>query len=87
MTIRRDQHLFSLMDSCWDGGFKVEIPEFNSDLNGEVFTDWLSTVERVFDLKDVSEIKKVKLVAVDLQGRASGLVRSTYYDASKRRQT
>lgn len=36
-------------------------PEFNSDLNGEMFIDWLSIDERVFDLKDVPENKKVKL--------------------------
>jgi hypothetical protein len=46
-------------------------PEFNSDLNGEVFIDWLSIDERVFDLKDVPENKKVKLVAVKLRERAS----------------
>lgn len=51
--LQGDQHLFSLTDRRWDGGFKVEIPEFNSDPNGEVFIDWLSTVERVFHLKDV----------------------------------
>lgn len=41
-------------DRRWDGVFKVEILEFNSDLNAEGIIDWLSAVERVFDLKNVT---------------------------------
>jgi hypothetical protein len=40
-------------DRCWDGGFKVEIPELNNDMNGIGFIDCSSTGERVFDMKDV----------------------------------
>ncbi|GKD43325.1 hypothetical protein Tco_1267970, partial [Tanacetum coccineum] len=33
-------------------GMKVEIPEFSGKVHPDDFIDWLSTVERVFDLKD-----------------------------------
>jgi hypothetical protein len=39
----------SIDDRCWDGGFKVEIPELNNDMNGIGFIDCSSTGERVFD--------------------------------------
>ena len=44
--------------------FKVDIPEF--ELDPDLFLDWLRTVERVFDYKDVPEEKKVKLAALKL---------------------
>jgi len=47
--------------------FKVEIPEFEGKLDPEEFLDWLHTVERVFEYKDVEEDKKVKLLALDLE--------------------
>ena len=43
--------------------FKVEILEFEGKLDPEEFLDWLHTVERVFDYRDVSDDKRVKLVA------------------------
>jgi len=46
--------------------FRVDIPEFEGKLDPEEFLDWLSTVERVFEYKDVPEDKKVKLVALKL---------------------
>src|SRR5688572_11965576 len=33
--------------------FKVEIPEFDGNLDPENFLDWMQTIERVFDLKEV----------------------------------
>ena len=51
--------------------FKLEIPEFHGSLQAEEFIDWLNTIERVFNLKEVPDDKKVKLVAVKLMGRAS----------------
>ena len=47
--------------------FRVDIPEFEGKLDPEEFLDWLNTVERVFDYKDVPEDKKVKLVALKLR--------------------
>jgi len=51
--------------------FKVEIPEFEGQLNSNDFVDWLSTVERVFEYKDIPDDKKVKLVALKLCRYAS----------------
>jgi len=44
--------------------FKIEIPEYEGKLDPEDFLDWLHTVERVFEYKDISEDKKVKLIAL-----------------------
>ena len=43
--------------------FRVELPEFEGKLDPDEFLEWLSTVERIFDYKEVPEDKKVKLVA------------------------
>jgi len=51
--------------------FRVEIPVYEGKLDPEEFLDWLHTVERVFECKDVSEEKKVKLVALRLRKYAS----------------
>ena len=50
---------------------KVDIPEFEGKMQPEEFIDWLNTVERVFDYKDVPEDRKVKLVAIKLKKHAS----------------
>jgi len=46
--------------------FRVEIPEYEGKLDPEDFLDWLHTVERVFEYKDIPEENKVKLVALRL---------------------
>ena len=51
--------------------FKVEILEFEGQLNPDEFLDWMSTVERVFEYKDIPDDKKVKLVALKLRRYAS----------------
>ena len=51
--------------------FRVEIPEFEGRLDPDEFLEWLQTVERVFEYKDVPEDKKVKLVALKLRKYAS----------------
>jgi len=48
---------------------KTEILEFNGGMQAEEFLDWLANVEEIFDFKDVSEDRKVKLVATRLRGR------------------
>ena len=53
------------------GDFKVDIPEFEGQLDPDIFLDWLQTVERVFEYKDIPEGKKVKLVALKLRKYAS----------------
>ena len=52
-------------------GFRMEIPEFAGGVQPDEFIDWLHTVERVFDLKEVPDYLKVKLVAVKLKKHAS----------------
>jgi len=42
-------------------GIKVDISEFEGRLQQDDFIDWLCTVERVFELKDVPDDKHVKL--------------------------
>jgi len=51
--------------------FKVEIPEFEGKLDLDEFLGWMQIVERVFDLKDVPEERKVKHVALKLRKCAS----------------
>jgi len=58
---RREAHL----------DFKVDIPEFEGQLDPDQFIDWLQTVERVFEYKDIPDDKKVKLVALKLRRYAS----------------
>ena len=47
--------------------FKVEILEFEGRLDPDEFLEWLQTVKRVFEYKDVPKDKKVKLVALKLR--------------------
>ncbi|KAL4589286.1 hypothetical protein LXL04_002192 [Taraxacum kok-saghyz] len=47
-------------------GVRIDIPDFEGD-----FIDWLSTVERIFDQRDIPEHLKVKLVAIKLKKSAS----------------
>ncbi|GJX52865.1 reverse transcriptase domain-containing protein [Tanacetum coccineum] len=43
-------------------GLKIEILEFTCKVHPNDFIDWLSTVERVFDVRDIPDKLKVKLV-------------------------
>ena len=53
------------------GDMKVELPEFDGKMQGDAFLDWLYTVERIFEFKEFSEERNVKLVAIRLKGYAS----------------
>ncbi|XP_039140401.1 uncharacterized protein LOC120277608 [Dioscorea cayenensis subsp. rotundata] len=46
---------------------KVDIPEFEGRMQPDEFVDWLHTVERVFDFKDVCDDRKVKLATLKLR--------------------
>ncbi|GKC32679.1 hypothetical protein Tco_1039973 [Tanacetum coccineum] len=52
-------------------GVRVEIPDFAGAAQPDEFIDWLSTVERVFDLRDIPYHLKVKVVAIKLRKYAS----------------
>jgi len=47
--------------------FKVDIPKFKGKLDQDELLDWLQTVERVFDFKEIPDEKKVKLIALSLE--------------------
>ncbi|KAJ9555026.1 hypothetical protein OSB04_009640 [Centaurea solstitialis] len=52
-------------------GVKIDVPEFDGRAEPDVFIDWLQTVERIFDLRDIPDKYKVKLVAIKLRKYAS----------------
>ncbi|GJS45145.1 hypothetical protein Tco_0595266 [Tanacetum coccineum] len=58
-------------DSLQCTGMKVEIPKFSGKVHPDDFINRLSIVEHVFDLKDIPEHLKVKLVAIRLRKHAS----------------
>lgn len=66
-----DYHAPRRQPQAREGDVKLDIPEFDGKLQGDVFLDWLYTVERIFDFKEYSEERKVKLVAIKLKGYAS----------------
>ncbi|KAK1414879.1 hypothetical protein QVD17_30640 [Tagetes erecta] len=68
----------------WETGLKVDIPEFDGvNLNPEGFIDWLTTVEEVFEFKEVQEDKRVSLIATRLRGRASAWWQKTKLTLSR----
>ena len=55
----------------WNSNIRVDIPDFEGQLQPDEFVDWLQTIERVFELKEVPEDQRVKIVAVKLKKHAS----------------
>ncbi|KAF5814501.1 hypothetical protein HanXRQr2_Chr03g0111741 [Helianthus annuus] len=41
-------------------GIKIDVPEFDGKAEPDAFIDWLQTVERIFDLRDIPEKYKVR---------------------------
>ena len=54
--------------------FRVEIPEYDGKLDPDEFLEWLNTVERTFEYKEIPKHKKVKFIALKLKKYASPLV-------------
>ncbi|GKF93178.1 hypothetical protein Tco_0279897 [Tanacetum coccineum] len=52
-------------------GLNIEIPEFIGKVQPNDFIDWWSTVKRVFDVRDIPDKLKVKLMAIKLRQHAS----------------
>ena len=44
--------------------FKVDIPKFEGKLDPNDFLGWMQTIERIFEYKEISKDKKIKLVAL-----------------------
>ncbi|GKE06622.1 hypothetical protein Tco_1398640 [Tanacetum coccineum] len=68
MMDRDDRYLDDPIRSI---GLKIKIPEFTSKVHPDDFIDWLSTVERVFDVRDIPDKLKPKLEAIKLRQHAS----------------
>ena len=49
---------------------KADIPKFEPKMQPDDFINWLTTIERIFDFKDVPENRKVKIVAIKLRKHA-----------------
>jgi len=49
----------------------VDVLLFEGELDPDEFMDWLQTMERGFDYKDIPDEKKVKLVALKIRKYAS----------------
>ena len=64
-TRRERRHQPNLND------IRVEVLEFKGKLDTNEFLEWLQTMERVFEFKEIPEDKKVKLVAPKLRKYAS----------------
>ncbi|KAJ0522028.1 putative nucleotidyltransferase, Ribonuclease H [Helianthus annuus] len=60
-----------LADPLRSLGFRFDIPDFEGGVAPDDFLDWVHTVERVFDLREVPDHLKVKLVAMKLKKHAS----------------
>ena len=50
---------------------KVDIPKFEEKMQPDDFIDWLTTMERIFDFKDIPYNREVKIVAIKLRKHAS----------------
>ena len=51
--------------------FKVDIPECEGKLDSNEFLEWMQTIERIFEYKEILEDKTVKLIALTLRMYAS----------------
>jgi len=58
-------------ENRWEGGLRVDIPEFSGSLNSDEFLNWCNTVEEIFELKEVPPDKQVPLVTIRFKERAA----------------
>ena len=61
-------------------GIKMRIPEFQGKPDPEAYMEWEEKVDRIFEIHEYSERKKVKLAVVEFTGSASIWWRKTCLD-------
>ncbi|GJU08713.1 hypothetical protein Tco_1125143 [Tanacetum coccineum] len=68
----RDSHYrLGRYNSSQNLSVKVDIPNFEGKSHPDDFIDWLYTVERVFNIKNLSDEQKVRIVAFKLKKNES----------------
>lgn len=69
----KDENPFGKQGGSYRRGFdmKVDVPEFEGGMRPDDFIDWLNTIERVFEYKEIPDEQRVKLVAIKLVKKAS----------------
>lgn len=70
-NLRWDERIIRALDARNEGGIRVDVPEFHGRLNPEEFLDWLNSLEKLFDWKDMPDQKRVKFAATRLKGHAA----------------
>lgn len=56
-------------DRRWEPNFKIDLPEFNGNMDLDEFLDWLNVAEEILVYKDVPLDHRVILVCTRLRGR------------------
>ncbi|CAA7060962.1 unnamed protein product [Microthlaspi erraticum] len=55
----------------WESGFKLDLPDFHGSQKPEEVLDWISSIEKLLEFKQVPENMCVALVATRFKGRLS----------------
>jgi Retrotransposon gag protein len=74
-----DRQLRDNLYNWWDGGFRVEIPEFAGGLSADEYLDWATAVDEILSLKEVPPNKQVPLIAIWFRDRATAWWQSYRY--------
>jgi hypothetical protein len=69
--MHKRQHHAQAHANQWGNGFKLNISEFQGDLQPEEFMDWVLAVEEVFEFNGVLDERRVSLVVHTLRGRVA----------------
>jgi hypothetical protein len=67
--MHKRQHHAQAHANQWGNGFKLNILEFQGDLQVEEFLDWVLAVEEVFEFNRVPNERRVSLVVHTFRGR------------------
>lgn len=66
-----DGHWGNYVTDYVDYRLRLDLPQYNDNMNIEDFIDWMLEVERFFDYMDIVESRKVKLVALRFKDTTS----------------